>query len=509
MDYRPGTVTRAAVVALAFVGAALANQGEVVWGIALVAALAFVAPLAPFARSAAAAFGLLVLARLASGVESRGVVAIGLSLAAIVALAYGLALTRRRRGSGAPVREAVAVCFVLAAVGVGAAALLATGKPALGLAFVPLAGLIFLWPPAAVPTPRLPTAALALGLALAGLRLGAGFGFALAAEKAFARGDFGGAECRARWAERLGAEEPGRLVALEAAASNGAPWPALRDLAAGRPSYAPPRPYDAVLAAGAFERGDYERAAMYGDLAAATTPVAPVSGGPVPRADLYRVLEKRAATPYGRAWLELWGGDATTAAGLFAALGPAAAAERGLALERGARAGAAGAYYAQRWQAAPGDIAASFGLLRAGRLERRGEIWNALARRYPTAVVGTKLRAVDGYPLSKYRLSLGRKPATFRFLGGGRRRVAVIAESFEAGGLYPIVSLTVNGRTAHTFYMNVAGENIYQADVDLGRPPVVVGLQFQNDYADPARGLDRNVFIREVRLSDEIRPPTR
>jgi hypothetical protein len=41
--------------------------------------------------------------------------------------------------------------------------------------------------------------------------------------------------------------------------------------------------------------------------------------------------------------------------------------------------------------------------------------------------------------------------------------------------------------------------------VDLPPGENEIAVLFENDYADADRGLDRNVFVREIRLSRESR----
>ena len=52
-------------------------------------------------------------------------------------------------------------------------------------------------------------------------------------------------------------------------------------------------------------------------------------------------------------------------------------------------------------------------------------------------------------------------------------------------------------------YLAVPGENIYETTVDLAAGENELAVLFENDYADHERGLDRNVFVREIRLSRE------
>lgn len=163
--------------------------------------------------------------------------------------------------------------------------------------------------------------------------------------------------------------------------------------------------------------------------------------------------------------------------------------------------GRAARLYESAWRADPGNLDAAFGLLRTREyVGLRGEVWRVLSERYPAHRVGAELEADDGMVISKNRRSLGRAPATMILKGPGRRRVAIIAESQPAKGLYPMVVLSLNGRALRRWYMNESGEGLYAAVIDLKPGPNVLGLWFENDFADAGKGVDRNVFIREIRM---------
>jgi tetratricopeptide (TPR) repeat protein len=509
MPYRPGTVARwVLALALPVAGGALASYGELVWGAAAVAALLALPPLRPYAAPASVAFGLLVLARIADDVIARGAVAVLLGVAAVVAAAYVVSLTRRK-GADAPSNlQWVAALAAAAAVTAAGAATLAVRPATLNLVLAPVAAAVAL---GAVPaSPRLSRAAvvaLTAGLALGAARGGVSFGLARAADDALARGDYAAAGAYARYAVLTGAGARAELTRLKAAAEVGAPWPELEALAAESDRFTSPRPFDAALATAAFAREDYDKAAMYGDLATTPSPTSPVRDRPIPRADVYDAFVDRSEGPFPRAWADLWAGEYAKAAAAFARLAPTdpgARLNQALALELAGDREAAAAIYEDMWRGDHGRLRAGFGLFRTRRYRGlRGEIWRSLIRRYPNFWTGAKLDATDGFPLTKRRRSLGRKPATFTFGGAGRRAVVVIAESYGASGLYPIVTLDVNGAPVHTFYMNVPGENIYRGFVEFGPGEKRIGLTYENDYADPGRGLDRNVYLREVRIGGE------
>ena len=508
MGYRAGDIARwALALGLPVVGGALATYGELIWGAATVAALAAVPPLRRYAAAAGAAFGLLVLARAGAAVPAPGVTAVLLGLAAIAAVAYALALQRRRSPRVTDVRWALALGAVAAVVAAAAAALLAA-PPTLNLVLVPLAALAAVAAaPASERLPRAAFIAIAVGLALGAVKGAAGFALTSRAEAALAQGDYAAAEGYSRCAAALAPGPRADLIRLKAAAGSGAARGRLEAVYERRDRFASPRPFDAALATAALTRGDYERAAMYGDLATTASPVSPVRDEDLPREELYDLFAAAAPGPFARAWVWAWGGRYDEAAAAFEAeaeADPRADLYRALAWERAGRREAAAALYGEIWDRDPDNFAAAFGLLRTGNYPGlRGEIWRGMGKRYPHAIVGTKLDAVDGLALTKRRLSLGRTPATFLFRGKGRRNAAVIAESCAADGLFPIVELTVNGNPVRTFYMNVPGENIYEASLDLDAEENRIGLLFANDYADRERGADRNVYVREVRISGE------
>jgi len=126
-----------------------------------------------------------------------------------------------------------------------------------------------------------------------------------------------------------------------------------------------------------------------------------------------------------------------------------------------------------------------------------------MGERWPDVFLGSDLSAPDGYKLTKYRMSLGRSPATFQYEGTGRYRVVIIAEAYAAYGLFPILSLSQDGREVRKFYMNVPGEHIYSTVVTLAPGKHTFSLLFENDYVSEYESEDRNVFIREVRLGRE------
>lgn len=495
-------------MALPVAGGALASYGELVWGAAAVAALLALPRLRPYAAPAGVAFGLLVLARIAEDVIARGAVAVMLGVAAVVAAAYVVSLSRRK-GADAPSNlQWVAALAAAAAIATAGAATLAVRPATLNMVLAPVAAAVAL---GAVPaSPRLSRAALVAltaGLALGAARGGVSFGLARAADGALARGDALVAREYAHYAVLTGAGARAELTHLKAAAEGGAPWVELEALARERDRFSSPRPYDAVLAAAAFASEDYDKAAMYGDLATTPSPTSPVRDRPIPRADVYQTFIVRSAGPFPRAWADLWMGEYAKAAEAFAALAPTdpgARRRHALALELAGDREEAAAIYEDMWRGNHGRLRAGFGLLRTRRYRGlRGEIWRSLIRRYPNFWTGAKLEATDGFPLTKRRRSLGRKPATLTFRGAGRRAVVVIAESYGASGLYPIVTLDVDGAPVHTFYMNVPGENIYRGFVEFGPGEKRISLTYENDYADPGRGLDRNVYLREVRIGGE------
>lgn len=506
MGYRPGNVARWAIaLVVPVVGGALATYGELVWGAAAVAALVAAPGLRSYAATAGVAFGLFVLARAAAAITAPGAVGVFLGFAALVSVAYVLSLWRRKGGATPAAAQWVAAFTAVCAVAAAGAAALLAGPATLNLVLVPLAALAAIGAiPVAQKLSRAAFIALVIGLALGSIKGGVGFGLAHAADEALTRGDYAAAGTYARCAAFAGGGDRARLLRLKAAAAGGAARAELETIYRERDRLSSPRPFDAALATAAFVRGDYEKAAMYGDLAATPLPTSPLRDKPLRRYDVYDAFAARAESPFAQAWAELWFGNHAKAAAAFSALAPSNPDARwyeAFALERGGDREAAADIYENIWQSDRRRLRAAFGLLRTREyLGLRGEIWRNLGKRYPDFCVGTELEATDGFRLSKGRLSLGRKPATVTLYGGGRRTIAVIAESYSALGLYPIVTLTVGGNPVRTFYMNVPGEDIYRTEVDLGPGGKRVGLVFENDYADPGRGLDRNVFVREVRI---------
>lgn len=508
MALKPGDIARwTLAVGLPIAGGALATYGELIWGAAAVAVMAAVPPARRYAGAAAAVFGLLVLARAGALVPARGVTAVLLGLAAIAAVAYALALRRRKDNRVADVRWALALGAVAAVAAAGAAFLVA--PPTVNLVLVPLAALAALAAPAAGERiARVSFVALTVGLALGAAKGAAGFALTGRAEAALGQGHYAAAERYASYTAALAPGARADLVRLKAAAESGAPWGSLEAIYKGRDRFASPRPFDAAMAKAALVRGGYEKAAMYGDLATTPSPTSPVRDKAIPREELYASLAAAVPPdPFARGWVAAWGGRYDEAAAAFeeaAATEPRAELYRALALERAGHRDAAAALYAEMWGADWDDFAAAFGVLRTANYHGlRGTIWRTIRKKYPDVIVGAKLDAGDGFALTKHRLSLGRTPATFHCKGKGRRGVAVIAESYAADGLFPIVELSVNGRPARTLYMNVPGENIYELNLNLDAERNEIGLLFTNDYADPERDVDRNVYVREVRLSGE------
>jgi tetratricopeptide (TPR) repeat protein len=509
MGYRPGNVARWAIaLVVPVVGGALATYGELVWGAAAVAALVVAPGLRRYAAAASVAFGLFVLARAAAAVTARGAVAVFLGFAALVSLAYILSLYRRKSGDKPAAAQWVAALTAVCAVAAAGAAALLAGPATINLVLAPLAAVAAIGAiPAAQKLSRAAFIALVIGLALGSIKGGVSFGLAHAADEALTRGDYAAAGRYARYAAFAGGGYRARLLRLKAAAAGGAAWAELETIYRERNRLSSPRPFDAALATAAFVRGDYEKAAMYGDLATTPLPTSAPRDKPVRRDYVYDAFAAGAESPFAQAWAELWLGNSAKAAAAFSALAPSDPDARwyeAFALERAGDREAAADIYETLWRSDRRRLRAAFGLLRTREyLGLRGEIWRSLGTRYPDFYVGTELEATDGFRLSKGRLSLGRKAAALTVYGGGRRTIAVIAESYSALGLYPIVTLTVGGNAARTFYMNVPGEDIYRTAVDLGPGGKRVGLVFENDYADPSRGLDRNVFVREVRIGGE------
>lgn len=507
MALKPGDIARwTLAIGLPIAGGALATYGELIWGAAAVAVLASVPPARRYAAAAAAVFGLLVLARVGAPVPARGITAVLLGLAAIAAAAFVLGLSRRREGRVADVRWALALGAVAAVAAAGAALLV--GSPTVNLVLVPLAALAALAvPPAGDRVARAAFVALVAGLALGAVKGAAGFALTGRAEAALAGGKYAAAERYGSYAAALAPGARSDLVRLKAAAGGGAPWARLETLYEARDRFASPRPFDATLATAALARGDYEKAAMHGDLATTPSPTSPVRDRPVPREELYELFAAEASGPFARGWVATWGGRYDEAAAAFeeaAASDARARLYRALALERAGRREAAASLYGEMWDSDPDNFAAAFGLLRtANRRGLRGAVWRTIRNKYPKVIVGAKLDAVDGLALTKRRLSLGRTPATFPCTGEGPRDVAIIAESYAADGLFPIVEISVNGEPARTLYMGVPGENVYEVTLELDAGRNEIGLLFTNDYADAERGVDRNVYVREVRISGE------
>jgi hypothetical protein len=511
MPYRPGDIVRGALVGgLPVAGGALASYGELAWGAAALAALLAVRPLRRYAAAVGAVFGLLVLARLGQEVVAGGAAAVVLGFGAVAGGAYLFALRRRGERDRLSGLAWAAGWAAVASLAAAATATLLAPPATLNAVLVPAAAFAAV---AAVPLgkrwPRLPLAALAVGLALGGLRGAAGAYLTYRGEEAWARGDAGAAEEYAAYGAALGAGARADLLRLRAAAARGASAEELEALARKRDRTTSPRPLDAALARAAFARADYETAAKYADLATTSSPTSAVRDRPVSREELHRDFEAEADGPFAAAWATLWIGRYEEAAREFAALAaedPHAAWYEAFAWERAGRPATAAGIYEELWARDKNNFRAGFGLLRtADRHGLRGEIWRNLGRCYSHYYVGAKLDAADGFPLSKHRLSLGRSPARLTFTSGGRRRLALLAESSGGEGLYPLVTLTVNGEPAESFYLAVPGENIYETEVDLPPGENEIAVLFENDYADADRGLDRNVFVREIRLSRESR----
>ncbi|UCH77423.1 MAG: hypothetical protein JSU81_06695, partial [Candidatus Coatesbacteria bacterium] len=176
MRYRPGDIARGALAGgLPVAGGALASYGELAWGAAALAALLAFRPLRRYAAAAGAVFGLLVLARLGREAIAGGAGAVVLGFGAVAGGAYLFAL-RRRGERDRPSGLAWAVGWAaVASLAAAAAATLLAPPATLNAVLVPAAAFAAL---AAVRLgerwPRLPLAALAVGLALGGLRGAAG-----------------------------------------------------------------------------------------------------------------------------------------------------------------------------------------------------------------------------------------------------------------------------------------------------------------------------------------------
>ncbi len=506
MGYRPGNVARWAIaLVVPAVGGALATYGELVWGAAAVAALVAAPGLRSYAATAGVAFGLFVLARAAAAITAPGAVAVFLGFAALVSVAYVLSLWRRKGGATPAAAQWVAAFTAVCAVAAAGAAALLAGPATLNLVLVPLAALAAIGAvPVAQKLSRAAFIALVIGLALGSIKGGVGFGLAHAADEALTRGDYTAAGTYARCAAFAGGGDRARLLRLKAAAASGAAWAELETICRERDRLSSPRPFDAALATAAFVRGDYEKAAMYGDLAATPLPTSPLRDKPLRRDDVYDAFAARAESPFARAWAELWLGNHAKAAAAFSALAPSNPDARwyeAFALERGGDREAAADVYENIWQSDRRRLRAAFGLLRTRKYRGlRGEIWRNLIKRYEFHVVGSKLETTSGFLLSKHRLALGQTPSTFTFQGKGLRPLTVIAESYGVKGLYPIVTLTVNGEPVRTFYADVPGENIYRAEVRLENEENEIGLVFENDFFDPTYGYNRDIFVREVRI---------
>jgi len=506
MGYRPGSAAKWAITLLVPVaGGALATYRELVWGAAAVAALVAVPRLRRYAGPVGVAFGLLVLARVAAAVTARGAVAVFLGFAALAAAACVLALWRRKGGDAPRGAQWVAACTAAGTVAAAGAAALLAGPATLNLVLAPLAALAAIGAvPAAEKLSRAAFLALVTGLALGSIKGGVSSGLARAAEGALARGDYAAAGTYARYAAFTGGGDRADLIRLEAAAAGGAPWAELEAAYRERDRLSSPRPFDAALASAAFARGDYEEAAMYGDLATTASPTSPLRDKPIPRDDVYDAFVAGTERPFARAWAELWLGNYPKAASAFSALAPADPDARwyeAFALERAGDREAAADIYENIWRGDRRRLRAGFGLLRTGNYRGlRGEIWRTLRKRYGVRFTGKKLETTSGFLLTKRRLALGQTPATLTFDGGGRRPIAIIAESYGVQGLYPIVTLTVNGEPVRTFYADVPGENIYHAEVRLREEENEIGLVYENDFLDPTYGYNRDIFIREVRI---------
>lgn len=505
MAYRPGDVARWFIaLAVPVGGGALATYGELVWGAVAVAFLVVVPRLRRYAAPAAVAFGLFVFARAAAAVTARGVVAVFLGLAVLVAAAYVLSLWRRKRAGGTGAAQWVAALTALGTVVAAGAAALIAGPATLNLTLAPLAAAAALGAiPATQKSSRIAFVALAVGLAVGSIKGGVSFALARAAEGALARGDWPAAGAYSRYAALAGGGDRAELIRLKAAAAGGAPWAEVEAVYRERDSLSSPRPFDAALATAAFARGDYEKAAMYGDLATTASPTSPFRDKPVPRDDLCDAFAAGAESPFARAWAKLWLGNWAKAAAAFSSLAPSDPDARwyeAFALERAGDREAAADIYEDTWRS-DRRLRDGFGLLRTRKYRGlRGEIWRELINRYEFRVAGTGLETASGFRLSKGRLALGQTPAAFTYRGKGLRPLVVIAESYGVKGLYPIVVLTVNGEPVHTFYADVPGENIYEAEVRLEKEDNEIGLVFENDFYDPAFGYNRDIFVREVRI---------
>ncbi|MEE9455878.1 MAG: hypothetical protein V3W11_01860, partial [bacterium] len=325
MSYRAGNVARWAVaLVVPVVGGALATYGELVWGAAAVAALVAAPGLRRYAAMSSVAFGLFVLARAAAGVTARGAVAVFLGLAALVSLAYILSLYRRKGGDKPAAAQWVVAFTAVSAVAAAGAAVLLAGPATINLVLAPLAAVAAIGAiPAAQKLSRAAFIALVIGLALGSIKGGVSFGLARAADEALARGDYAAAGTYARYAAFAGGGDRARLLRLKAAAAGGAAWAELETVYRERDRLSSPRPFDAALATAAFVRGDYEKAAMYGDLAATPLPTSALRDKPVRRDDVYDAFAAGAESPFARAWAELWLGNHAKAAAAFSALAPA------------------------------------------------------------------------------------------------------------------------------------------------------------------------------------------
>jgi hypothetical protein len=87
------------------------------------------------------------------------------------------------------------------------------------------------------------------------------------------------------------------------------------------------------------------------------------------------------------------------------------------------------------------------------------------------------------------------------FPNSGTYRFEITAKADIAHGVGPEMELLIDGQVKGSVFVNTETPQIYMFEVEVSASTHEVAIAFDNDYYDPATGIDRNLYVDKIAIS--------
>jgi hypothetical protein len=92
-------------------------------------------------------------------------------------------------------------------------------------------------------------------------------------------------------------------------------------------------------------------------------------------------------------------------------------------------------------------------------------------------------------------------PIALRLPPSGTYSIEITAKADIAHGVGPEMELLIDGQHKGSVFVNTDTPQIYTFEVEVSAGTHELTIAFDNDYFDPATGIDRNLYVDKIAIS--------